>query len=33
VEVSIRALTRVLERDKAETPEERKEDSRVEVMA
>jgi len=33
VEVSIRALTRVLEREQAETPAERKLDSRVEVMA
>jgi uncharacterized protein YqhQ len=33
VEVSIRALRRVLERDQAETPEEQKLDTRVEVMA
>ena len=33
VEVSIRALNRVLERDKAETPEEQKLDTKVEVMA
>jgi uncharacterized protein YqhQ len=33
VEVSIRALERVLERDKAETPEELEEDTKVEVMA
>ncbi|MGH3111299.1 MAG: DUF1385 domain-containing protein [Gaiellaceae bacterium] len=33
VEVSIRALERVLERDKAETPEEQKLDTKVEVMA
>jgi len=33
VEVSIRALARVLERDKAETPEEQKLDTKVEVMA
>ena len=33
VEVSIRALERVLERDKAETPEEQKQDEKVEVMA
>ncbi len=33
VEVSIRALERVLEREKAETPEEKKEDAKVEVMA
>ena len=33
VEVSIRALTRVLEREQAETPAERKLDTRVEVMA
>jgi uncharacterized protein YqhQ len=33
VEVSIRALTRVLEREQAETPAERKADARVEVMA
>jgi uncharacterized protein YqhQ len=33
VEVSIRALQRVLEREQAETPAERKVDTRVEVMA
>jgi uncharacterized protein YqhQ len=33
VEVSIRALQRVLEREQAETPAERKLDTRVEVMA
>jgi uncharacterized protein YqhQ len=33
VEVSIRALARVLERDKAETPAEQKLDAKVEVMA
>jgi uncharacterized protein YqhQ len=33
VEVSICALRRVLERDKAETPEEQKQDEKVEVMA
>jgi uncharacterized protein YqhQ len=33
VEVSIRALQRVLEREQAETPAERKVDARVEVMA
>jgi len=33
VEVSIRALQRVLEREQAETTEERKLDTRVEVMA
>ncbi len=33
VEVSIRALRSVLERDQAETPEEKKLDTRVEVMA
>ncbi len=33
VEVSIRALQRVLEREQAETPAERKADTRVEVMA
>ena len=33
VEVSIRALCSVLERDRAETPEEKKLDTRVEVMA
>jgi uncharacterized protein YqhQ len=33
VEVSIRALTRVLERDRAETPEEQRADTKVEVMA
>ena len=33
VEVSIRALERVLEREKAETPEEKAKDTKVEVMA
>jgi uncharacterized protein YqhQ len=33
VEVSIRALQRVLEREQAETPTERKVDAKVEVMA
>jgi uncharacterized protein YqhQ len=33
VEVSIRALERVLEREQAETPEEHKQDAKVEVMA
>jgi uncharacterized protein YqhQ len=33
VEVSIRALQRVLEREQAETPEEQQEDTKVEVMA
>jgi uncharacterized protein YqhQ len=33
VEVSIRALQRVLEREKAETPQEQKQDTKVEVMA
>jgi uncharacterized protein YqhQ len=33
VEVSIRALKRVLELDQAETPAEKKADAKVEVMA
>jgi uncharacterized protein YqhQ len=33
VEVSIRALKRVLEREQAETPEEQRQDAKVEVMA
>jgi uncharacterized protein YqhQ len=33
VEVSIRALRRVIEREEAETPEQRRQESRVEVMA
>jgi uncharacterized protein YqhQ len=33
IEVSIRALRRVLEREEAETPEQRRQESRVEVMA
>jgi uncharacterized protein YqhQ len=33
VEVSIRALQRVLEREEAETPAEKKADAKVEVMA
>ena len=33
IEVSIRALSRVLEREEAETPEQRRLETRVEVMA
>jgi uncharacterized protein YqhQ len=33
VEVSIRALRRVVELEEAETPEQRRQESRVEVMA